>query len=88
MQGPKINEELDSPLLKIGDAANKLGVSIKTLRRWEEAGKLPAVKTPGGTRYYSLDDLAKFNPKLGRKHLKKAPSLQKTPAAARTLILT
>jgi DNA-binding transcriptional MerR regulator len=44
--------------IKIGEAAKVLGVSIQTLRRWEESRYLvPDRKTKGGTRYYSLDKL-------------------------------
>jgi len=47
-----------SRLFKIGQAAKKLGVSVSTLRRWESEGSLvPARKTQGGTRYYSLEQL-------------------------------
>lgn len=48
--------------IKIGDAAKILGVSIKTLRRWEQAGKISSIRTPGGTRLYSLSELHKINP--------------------------
>jgi len=42
--------------VKIGEAANCLGVSIQTLRRWERAGELlPARKSASGTRYYDID---------------------------------
>lgn len=44
--------------VKIGKAAEILGVSIQTLRRWESDGSLvPARKSDGGTRYYDLDQL-------------------------------
>lgn len=44
--------------IKIGEAAKILGVSIQTLRRWEEAGYLvPDRKSKGNTRYYNLDQL-------------------------------
>jgi predicted site-specific integrase-resolvase len=47
-----------SRFLKIGEAAKILGVSIQTLRRWEETGYLvPARKSSGKTRYYDLDQL-------------------------------
>ncbi|MBU1000615.1 MerR family DNA-binding transcriptional regulator, partial [Patescibacteria group bacterium] len=48
--------------LKIGKAAKILGVSVDTLRRWEKAGKITAIRTPGGTRLYSLTALKKINP--------------------------
>lgn len=45
-------------LIKVGKAAELLGVTISTLRRWEEAGELlPARKSKGGTRYYDADTL-------------------------------
>ncbi|SHF29016.1 DNA binding domain-containing protein, excisionase family, partial [Acidocella aminolytica 101 = DSM 11237] len=47
----------------IGEAAEVLGVSITTLRRWEAEGKLVAEHTPGGHRRY---DLAKLRPDLFR----------------------
>lgn len=44
--------------IKIGQAAEVLGISIQTLRRWEILGTLvPDRKSNGGTRYYSLDKL-------------------------------
>ncbi|MEK7617429.1 MAG: helix-turn-helix domain-containing protein, partial [Patescibacteria group bacterium] len=51
-----------SAFLKIGQASKALGVSIDTLRRWEKTGKISAIRTPGGTRLYSLDQLKKINP--------------------------
>lgn len=48
-----------SRFIKIGEAAKILGVSIQTLRRWEETGYLvPAKKTNGKTRYYNLDQFS------------------------------
>ena len=47
-----------SRFIKIGEAAKLLGISIQTLRRWEETGYLlPAKKSKGNTRYYDLDQL-------------------------------
>lgn len=46
--------------LTIGEAAKQLGISIDTLRRWDKSGKLPAKKSEGGHRYYSLADLELF----------------------------
>lgn len=47
-----------SRFIKIGEAAKILGISIQTLRRWEEEGYLvPYRKSKGKTRYYNLDQL-------------------------------
>ncbi len=44
--------------VKIGEAAELLGVSIETLRRWEKSGELVRDrKTKGGTRYYEVGKL-------------------------------
>ena len=49
-----------SRLLKIGKAAEYLGVSIQTLRRWEKSGKLsPDESRKGNTRYYDESKLLK-----------------------------
>ena len=50
-------------IVSISEAAEVLGVSITTLRRWEAAGKLVAEHTAGGHRRY---DLAKLRPELFR----------------------
>jgi putative resolvase len=47
-----------SRFLKVGEAAKILGISIQTLRRWEEQGYLiPERKSKGKTRYYSTEQL-------------------------------
>jgi putative resolvase len=38
--------------------AQKLGVTVKTLQRWDQSGKLPAKRTPSGHRYYNEEDAA------------------------------
>ena len=43
--------------VSIKAAAKELGVSDKTLRRWEELGKIKAERTPGGHRRYDLSQL-------------------------------
>lgn len=47
-------------LLTIGEAARFLDVSIDTLRRWDSSGKLKALRSPGGHRYYSIEQLEYF----------------------------
>lgn len=50
-------------MVSIGEAAQALGVSITTLRRWGASGKLIADHTAGGHRRY---DLAKLRPEMFR----------------------
>ena len=40
-------------MIAIGEAAELLGVSRDTLRRWDKSGHLPSVKSSGGHRLYS-----------------------------------
>ena len=47
-------------LVRIGLAARRLGVSIQTLRRWDESGRLTAVRTLGGHRRYDVRWLRAF----------------------------
>lgn len=52
---------MEEKLLTIGQAAEYLSVSLNTLRRWDESGKLVAIKKEGGThRYYRESDLEIF----------------------------
>ena len=52
---------MEPNLISIGEAAKRLSVSIDTLRRWDESGRLKAVRqSPGGNRYYSEKDLDIF----------------------------
>src|SRR5690554_7839863 len=50
-----------SRYVSIGVAAKTLGVSIQTLRRWDEEGTLVADRTPKNHRRY---DLSKITPEL------------------------
>jgi excisionase family DNA binding protein len=63
-------------LLPISEAANVLGVSVTTLRRWEREGKLISDRTHGGHRRY---DLSKIKPELSHAN----DSVRKTIAYAR-----
>lgn len=44
-------------LIGINEASKRLGVSISTLRRWDETGVLVAERTPKGHRRYDVNKL-------------------------------
>lgn len=47
-------------LISIGKAAEMLGVSIKTLRRWDESGKFHSLRmSKSGNRLYRMQDIQK-----------------------------
>lgn len=43
--------------LSVGEAAEILEVSTQTLRRWEKAGAITALRTPGGQRRFRRSDV-------------------------------
>lgn len=51
---------MNSKLIPIGEAAKMLGLSIKTLQRWDKLGKFPSIRRPGGHRYYSLENVESY----------------------------
>lgn len=51
----------------IGDAANLLGYSVDTLRRWDESSRLTALREKkDGYRYYPISKLENFSKSLDR----------------------
>ena len=44
-------------LITIREAADLLGVSIKTIRRWEQQGKIASIRTVGGHRRFRRGDI-------------------------------
>ncbi|WP_145277217.1 MerR family transcriptional regulator [Planctomycetes bacterium SV_7m_r] len=64
--------------LRISEAAEYLGVSSKTLRNWENAGKIDAYRHPvNGYRLFKPEELdallAKLNDELPRKKQPRKP---------------
>lgn len=46
--------------LRIGQAAELIGVSVDTDRRWADSGRIPTVRTRGGQRLIEGPGLARF----------------------------
>ncbi|MDQ1391286.1 MAG: hypothetical protein QOF30_263 [Acidimicrobiaceae bacterium] len=49
------------PTFTVGQAAELLGVSADTVRRWVDDGQIPSVRTPGGRRRVDGEGLARFS---------------------------
>src|SRR3990167_1654455 len=47
----------EKEIYSIGEAAQYLGRSIMTLRRWVAAGKISCIKTKGGFRRFHIEEL-------------------------------
>src|ERR1022692_397830 len=53
----------DEDYLQVGEAAEYIGISAQTLRRWDRDGRLTAVRRPGSSyRYYRRADLQPVPP--------------------------
>ncbi len=48
------------PLIRVGQAAEMLGVSVETLRRWEADGRLTTTRTEGGQRLVGLAEVTRL----------------------------
>ncbi|MFL5674122.1 MAG: molybdopterin-binding protein [Chloroflexota bacterium] len=46
--------------LRVGQAAEMLGVSVETLRRWETDGRLRMERSDGGQRLVGIDEVARL----------------------------
>lgn len=53
-------DDEDATLIRVGQAAEMLGVSVETLRRWEAEGRLATVRTEGGQRRVGLADVSRL----------------------------
>lgn len=53
--------------VKPNEAANTLGVCLRTVRRWEAEGKINTVKTPSGQRRYDIEKFIKEESEDGRR---------------------
>ena len=50
----------DDERIRLGEAAEILGVSPDTVRRWSDDGQLPAERSPGGQRLVRRADVARL----------------------------
>ena len=50
----------DGPRLRVGQAAEMLGVSVETLRRWETEGRLTMARSEGGQRLVDVGDVTRL----------------------------
>ncbi len=47
-------------LLSIGKASKALGIHSATLRQWANDGEFPTIVSPGGTRYFRVEDVQAY----------------------------
>ena len=50
----------DDARLRVGQAAEMLGVSVETLRRWETDGRLTMARSEGGQRLVDVADVTRL----------------------------
>jgi Molybdopterin-binding protein len=54
------NHPNDDPHVRIGQAAEMLGVTVDTIRRWETEGRLRVERTVGGQRQVALGEVTRL----------------------------
>ena len=52
--------EATQRFFNVSEAAEFLGVSAASLRKWSDEGLVPVYRTPGGQRRFSAHDLERF----------------------------
>lgn len=77
---PKKRDD-DEELLTVTGVSAYLGVSIKTVRRWWEDGKLPGMRTQNGYRLFRTSDVAKLKPLVDaqREKMRRGPKQARPP---------
>jgi molybdopterin-binding protein len=55
------DERINEPVrLRVGQAAETLGVSVETLRRWEADGRIRVERSGGGQRLVPMDEVTRL----------------------------
>jgi molybdopterin-binding protein len=57
---PRSREPGQAAVVRVGQAAEMLGVSVETLRRWEVEGRLVVTRSSGGQRLVPLEEVARL----------------------------
>jgi len=52
-----MTQAIADQLLTSGDAARVAGVSVDSIRNWADNGRLPSIRTAGGVRLFTRQDL-------------------------------
>ena len=60
MNAREMQALLDKSTLRVGEAADLLSVTPRTVQRYLESGKLRPVRTPGGHRRIRTDDVKRY----------------------------
>jgi putative resolvase len=56
-------DNISEMTVSIGDAAKELGISITTMRRWADSGKIRSERSPTGQRRFFLADIKRITPR-------------------------
>ncbi|HEV3391446.1 MAG TPA: helix-turn-helix domain-containing protein [Solirubrobacteraceae bacterium] len=59
--------------MSTSQAANALGVSLGTIRRWADMGYLESYRTPGGQRRFSVEQIEQFLETLQQRRAGQSP---------------
>lgn len=67
--------------LSTSQAAQALGVSLGTIRRWSDMGYLESYRTPGGQRRFSHEQIEQFLESLQRGGFRTREQVRKSASA-------
>ena len=56
----KSAEDQSAPSLRVGQAAERLQISVETLRRWEAEGRVRVARSAGGQRLIPMQEVARL----------------------------